>query len=85
MHPIYVGIILALTFFIPLTSLSPFLSPGARQILFDLWINKGIPLNLGMCIGLFIGIDVEARAPVLAKQEIKEAIREGLRKVQNNS
>jgi hypothetical protein len=85
MHPIYAGIILALTFFIPLTSLSPFLSPGARQILFDLWINKGIPLNLGMCIGLFIGIDVEARAPVLAKQEIKEAIREGLRKAQNNS
>jgi hypothetical protein len=85
MPPIYAIIILGLSFFVPLASLNPFISPEGRQMFFDLWLNKGIPLNLGLCIGLFIGSDMEAKYTQRLRVETQEAIRAGLRKIQNNS
>jgi hypothetical protein len=82
---IHVAIILGISFCIPLASLSPFISADGRQALYELWINTGLPLNIGLCIGLFMGSDMEAKHTQRVKNEIKEAIREGLKKIQNNS
>jgi len=85
MHIAYLLIIVGIAFSIPIMSLSPFISAEAREIMLELWFNKGIPLSIGLCIGLCIGSDMQAKYAAALKAEMKEAIRDGLNKIQNNS
>ncbi len=85
MHVAYLLFIIAITFSIPIASLNPFISTEARHIMLELWFNKGIPLSIGLCVGLCIGSDMQAKYAAHLKSEMKEAIRAGLNKIQNNS
>ena len=55
----YMLILVLVTFTLPLAGINPLLSDEARLLVYDLWLDKGIPLNLGVCLGLFTGAGIE--------------------------
>jgi hypothetical protein len=42
-----------------LAGLNPFISEGARLIIWDLWLDKGITLNIGLSLGLIMGAELQ--------------------------
>ena len=44
---------------IMLAGLNPFISEGARLIIWDLWLDKGITLNIGLSLGLIMGAELQ--------------------------
>ena len=55
----YMLILVLVTFTLPLAGINPLLSDEARLFVYDLWLDKGVPLNLGVCLGLFTGAGIE--------------------------
>ncbi len=58
--PLICVLILFVTpFSILLAGLNPLISEGARLLIWDLWLEKGIPLNIGLSFGLIMGAELQ--------------------------
>jgi len=42
-----------------LAGLNPLINESARLLIWDLWFDKGIPLNIGLSLGLIMGAELQ--------------------------
>ena len=78
----YVLILFVTPFSIFLAGLNPLISESTRLLIWDLWLDKGIALNIGLSLGLIMGAELQTKYTAYLKTEMKDAIRAGLNKIQ---